>query len=139
MDINNADINHITEMLEALSEDNLSTIDFDNHRQWMTSLAERLPRLLQIENDLAILRADYEGRIAGMAKAVAAVNRNSEALKQAVSFIEALPQMDAADLVQQYRIMSARFRDAFPASFGHIPTLMKSAGSTSGKQTYHTT
>jgi len=121
LETNNIDIAHITEMLETLSEDGLSTIDFDNHRQWLSTLAVRLPELLQIDNELSILRTDYEKRIAGMTKAIAAVDRNRDALKQAVTYLETLPKMSAADLVRNYTLMSARFRDAFPTSFGSPP------------------
>ena len=121
MDTNNIDVAHITKMVGALTDDNLPTIDFDGHRQWLADLAVRLPELLRLDREMAVLRTDYEGRIAGMTKAIAAVSRNREALKQATTFLETLTEMNATDLVRQYGLMSVRFRDAFPTSFGRLP------------------
>ena len=50
-------------------------------------------------------------------KAVAVVQRTDSGLESIADYLEALPDMSASELVHQYHRTSARFRDAFGASF----------------------
>ncbi|MGH8015157.1 MAG: hypothetical protein ACREBV_03105, partial [Candidatus Zixiibacteriota bacterium] len=64
---------------------------------------------------------DYINRIGGMVKAVAAVERSHDKAADAVIYLESLSSMSAAELIEQYRRTSAKFRSAFPSSFGLMP------------------
>lgn len=134
MEKDNNQVAHMTEMLSQLTEDNLSFIDFDRHRQWLEQMAADLPQMHRASEELAVLRGDYIERIAGMTKAIAAVERRRDLLERALAYVGKLPTMSVGDLVEQYRLTSARFRDAFPTSFGqlrpHRRTLRTEAGST---------
>ena len=108
----------LTEILETLNEEKISSIDFDQ-------LAERIKAIRNslIENEgaggeLEILRQDYIRRIAGMVKAVAVANDRSTSASVALETVDSLDNMSAEELVSLYRKTSASFRTVFPASFG---------------------
>jgi hypothetical protein len=70
---------------------------------------------------LELLRSDYLSRIAGMVKAIAAVERSNDKASEAVVYLENLNGMSAGELIEEYRRTSARFRSAFPTTFGLGP------------------
>jgi len=74
-----------------------------------------------VRSELTLLRADYINRISGMVKAVAAVERSLDKATEAVGYLEKLDELNAAELIEQYRRTSARFRGAFPSTFGLAP------------------
>lgn len=78
-------------------------------------------RAEKAESELKILRDDYQNRIAGMVKAIAAVDRSRNKSNEAVQYLEALVELTAPELIEEYRRVSARFRSAFPTSFGLAP------------------
>ena len=53
-------------------------------------------------------------------EAVAAVNRHPREWQKALTYLESLPDLTAAELIEQYRKTAARFRDAFPTSFAPV-------------------
>lgn len=106
------------ELVNSLTGDNISFIDFDRLKQWLVEVAPVLGELDQLREETELMRQDYIGRIAGMTKAIAAVNRNPDGCENALAYLEALPSLSAGELIEQYRKTSARFRDAFPTSFG---------------------
>ncbi len=108
------------ELREALDAENLSLIDFDRWRQWLSEIGQILDEIRQLRDDEAVLRQDLIARIGGMVKAIAAVDRHPVEWGAAAAFVENLSSLSAAELVEQYRKTSARFRDAFPASFGLV-------------------
>jgi hypothetical protein len=71
--------------------------------------------------ELALLRADYINRIAGMTKAIAAVERSREKIGGAIDLVEQLNGFTSSELIDEYRRVTARFRSAFPTSFGLMP------------------
>ena len=73
------------------------------------------------ESELELLRTDYLSRIAGMVKAIAAVERSHDKATEAVAYLENLIEMSAGELIEEYRRTSARFRSAFPTTFGLGP------------------
>lgn len=88
-----------------------------------------LRRAEKAEFELSLLRADYSNRIAGMVKAIAAVARSYDKAAEAVGYLEKLSDLSAAELIEEYRRTSARFRSAFPTTFGLGPlALRKSRG-----------
>jgi hypothetical protein len=79
---------------------------------------------------LELLRHDYVGRLSGMLKAIAAVDRRHATGSEILAQLEALPGCSTEQLIEQYRRVSARFRDTFPASFGMVrpaPTTFEQA------------
>lgn len=103
-----------------LENEELAVLDFDELRGTLQEAANRLDASKEGGDELAVLREDYIARIAGMVKAIAAVNRRGSGLAETVELIERLPTLDAESLVSTYRRVTARFRDAFPASFGNL-------------------
>ena len=65
-----------------------------------------------------------------MVKAMAVVAPSKDACGAAVEYMESLEDMPAEGLVQEYQRVAARFRAAFPSSFGFIntPTLQAGVG-----------
>ncbi|MFQ6009010.1 MAG: hypothetical protein ACE5K8_08685 [Candidatus Zixiibacteriota bacterium] len=106
------------ELAESLTSDNISLIDFDRLRSWLLETASAFEEIVRLKEEVEHLRQDYIGRIAGMTKAIAAVNRHPDGWESALAFLETLPSLGAVELIEQYRVTSARFRDAFPTSFG---------------------
>lgn len=111
----------LAEIVTMLSEENLSLIDFDKLRTELQQLAGHLDKGQIVEDQLQLLCTDYVARISGMLKAVAAVGRNGEERADVVEILDSLQDLDAAGLVETYRRVSVRFRQAFPSSFGLAP------------------
>ena len=112
----------IVRLLEELNDKNLTMIDFD---QWTSSLEEQKQRLeswSDMNDELEILRKDYESRIRGMAKAIAVADRKQGAMAQSVELVSRLPEFSATELVDCYHRTAARFRDMFPASYTQLST-----------------
>jgi len=109
---------YIAHLLETLNDQSMSVIDFDLLRSWLVEVGDELNSHREIEDQLQLLRADYTQRIAGMVKAMAAVERKTDSWQEALSFVNSLSSLGATELVACYRRMSARFRDSFPTSFG---------------------
>jgi len=117
LETNNPHQEYIDRVTTSLTDDGMALIDFDELRQWLCDVAPVLSDIGRLQDECATLREDIVGRISGMMKAVAAVTRSDSGLESIADYLEALPQMTAQELVRQYRRTSARFRDAFPASF----------------------
>ncbi len=83
------------------------------------ALAEH-DELIRLRVGLDHMRTDYIARITGMIKAVAAASRRRNALALATEEVAALDKMTPDELIDTHRRVSARFRDAFPASFGGL-------------------
>ena len=103
---------------ELLAAERTEEIDFDQLAAWLREMMPVLSDAQKCVNSLAPLRQDYEGRIIGMVKAMAAVDRSGQGYEEAITSLEALPQLSGEELVACYRRTSARFRDMFPTSFG---------------------
>jgi len=119
----NAD--RLDQLAARLDEKSLPEVDFDLLRRTMKEAVEQERAVEAMRDELALLREDYVARIAGMTKAVVAVERGGSGPAEAIEYLESLPGMDAGGLIAQYRRAAARFRDAFPASFGHLRSLRK--------------
>jgi len=109
------------ELASLLCEEKMSVIDFDRLKSWLGEIAPILDESESRRADLAALRQDYEGRIAGMAKAIAVADRKGK-FESALALIESLPHMTIAELMACYQRTSARFRDTFPGSFA-LPSI----------------
>lgn len=109
-------------ILKAISADEISLIDFDRLSADLNRVRDAFTEMSSADADLACLRQDYQQRVSGMIKAIAAVDRKRERGKEALEMIESLPGLNAAALVHCYRTVSARFRDCFPASLGLLRT-----------------
>lgn len=122
MEKDNQDKNYIAELQASLDERGLSLIDFDRLKQWLKATASRWEQYDRTVSELAVIREDYKQRVAGMVKAMAAVDRKRDGWKQALELIDSLDDMSGRELVEAYRKTAVRFRDAFPASFGYLNT-----------------
>ena len=103
---------------ELLAAERTEEIDFDRLAAWLREIVPVLSDAQKNVDSLVSLRQDYEGRIIGMAKAMAAVDRSGRGYEEAITSLGTLPQLSGEELVACYRRMSARFRDMFPTSFG---------------------
>ena len=113
---------YIDRFLALLADENLAQVDFDRLRERLREIAGALEQADAQTEQLRLLKEDYIRRTAGMLKAIAAVRRNGDETRQELEFIEQLPSLDATALLEAYRKVSARFRDAFPTSFGYAPS-----------------
>ena len=105
-------------ILKSLSADEISMIDFDRLGADLGQIRDAMSSMTSAADELACLRQDYQQRISGMIKAVAAVDRKRDRSKDALEMIESLQELEAPELIRCYRTVSARFRDSFPASLG---------------------
>ncbi|MBD3402790.1 hypothetical protein GF420_07830 [candidate division GN15 bacterium] len=110
-----------------LADEELSAIDLDDVRATLDAAVDALSAVSSADNERDTLREDYTARIAGMLKAIAAVERNRDRRAETAALIEALSGMSGVQLVACYRQTSARFRDCFPTSFGLLQTRPSSA------------
>ncbi len=113
----------LKEVVALFDEETLPEVDFDRLRSHLADLAEHGHQLAAMHDELALLRDDYIARIGGMTKAVAAVGRRQSDVSRMLEDLELLPTLSAADLVVEYRRAAARFRDAFPTSFGPLKAI----------------
>ena len=118
MENRNEHSTYVQELVDALTGDNISFIDFDGLRNWLRETSATLDEVVKLREDAELLRQDYIGRIAGMTKAIAAVSRCPDGWESALVYLETLPSLNANELIDHYRRTSARFRDTFPTSFG---------------------
>lgn len=116
----------ITEYFAGLSrqldDGDLSLIDFDELQQHLQRFSESTSAADEIAKEYALLRQDCQQRLAGMIKAIAAVDRKRDGYESALALVDELPSLSAGDLLRRYRQVSARFRDCFPASFAGLRT-----------------
>jgi len=112
------DTTEMVELLKSLDERSMALIDFDRVKICIQEMSARTRNYESLIEGVQTLRDDYTGRMAGMLKALAAVDRKRDSWAQALDLVERLSSMTAAELVSCYHKISARFRDAFPASFG---------------------
>lgn len=113
--------NYLDELLISLSGDKLSEIDFDKLTDWLQELKASLAKSCELDSELKLMREDYLNRIAGMVKAVTIVERSSGSAEKVLAYLEDLEKLSAAELIEQYRKTSHRFRIAFPTTFGLPP------------------
>ena len=112
----------LTEAVRSLKGEELSRLDFDRMCANLMDTIDLLEKAGKDLGDLATLRQDYIGRISGMEKAIAIAGRRDGSLKNALTIIENLEILSAEELIGQYVKTQARFRDAFPTSFGLLPS-----------------
>ncbi len=134
MEKNKNDINYLTEVAALIDEATVARIDFDELKSRLINLHGRLEAQETLAAEYALLRDDCERRIAGMAKAIAAVDRKRDRLEEALALVEELPGLTSVHLLQTYRRIAARFRDSFPGSFGFHDRWDKGARSSSASQ-----
>ncbi|MCB2231186.1 hypothetical protein KQH82_10765 [bacterium] len=107
---------------EELDQDRMSLIDFDRLRETLDAAAQSLREGAVPADDLTLLREDLESRIAGMLKAIVAVDRIRDRRERTAKQVTELKSMSAEALLECYRKVAARFRDHFPTSFGVLRT-----------------
>jgi len=103
-----------------LTPGRLGRLDFDRLRDLLESQTRLLERSTGEAAERQLLRQDLIARIAGMAKAIAAVSRRAGRIREAVEYVERLDRKSAGELLEEYRLVSARFRDTFTTSFGRL-------------------
>ena len=77
-------------------------LDFDELKTCLVDLRRRLADLEDVGGELQVLRDDYQQRIAGMVKAIAAVDRRHDRTREATELVASLATMRAAELVACY-------------------------------------
>ena len=107
----------IERLLDDLGDRRLPPVDLDQLADQLRQALTQARRASELESERDLLREDLTTRIAGMLKAVAVAERSEAAALEAADRIDRLARMSAAELIRQYRLVSARFRDTFPASF----------------------
>ena len=127
---------YLDELLISLSGDKLSEIDFDKLTDWLQELKASLAKSCELQSELKLMREDYLNRIAGMVKAVTIVERSSGSTEKVLTYLEDLEKLSAAELLEQYRKTSNRFRIAFPTTFGLPPVSNNSSTGLKETQDY---
>jgi len=112
------DIAYLEEVIGLLHETGMARVDFDELRERLGALCVRLQSLEELAESHVVLRQDYEQRIGGMIKAIAAVDRKRDRWEEAAALVDELPTLSPVRLIETYRRVAARFRDCFPGSFG---------------------
>ena len=127
---------YVAHLLEMLSDEKMSVIDFDYLREWLAGVAEEMSMRQDTKEQLELLRDDYSQRIGGMVKAMAALDRKRDPWQEALSQVESLSSMGSREMVECYRMVSARFRDCFPTSFGLLRETRRNSSRTSDPSVY---
>ena len=113
-----AEIAYLEGVVRLMDDAGMARIDFDELRERLQVIGVGLAARDTLAEDHALLRQDCEQRIAGMIKAIAAVDRKRDGWSEAVAQVDELPTLESAKLLETYRRVAARFRDCFPGSFG---------------------
>ena len=113
-----SEIAYLEGVVRLMDEAGMARIDFDELRERLQAIGVELAALDKLAEGHTLLRQDCEQRIAGMIKAIAAVDRKRDNWNEAVAQVEELPTLAPAKLLEAYRRVTARFRDCFPGSFG---------------------
>ncbi len=108
----------LSEWVELLTDERTEPMDFDHLRRTLRDAAAEIRAADSVRSQLELLADDYRRRIAGMVKAIAAVDRTRDRGRQADDVIQSLTDCPAEKLIDCYRQVQARFKDFFPASFG---------------------
>ena len=119
---------YVDELRVSLEKENVSQIDFDHLKSWLSDISGLCRQVDHLNAEMRTLREDLIGRIGGTAIAVAAVERSGAAMQSVLAYLETLPTLGADELISHYRKASARFRDAFPGSFGPLVSRGKRKG-----------
>jgi hypothetical protein len=114
------DSKYLRDLLAQLHDERLPQLDFDRLGEQLTEILGRIEEMVSWRQSAELLRQDYEARIAGMLKGIAAVERKRDSLAEALRVIENLSSLSCEELLACYRRTTARFRDTFPASFGYL-------------------
>jgi hypothetical protein len=109
------------DLVASLSETGMPLIDFDQLKKWIDRQDRLTRQSEETQRDWLCLREDYCRRLAGMLKAMAAVDRRHNTGAEALELIDSLEKLTGEELVACYRRTTARFRDTFPTSFGNGP------------------
>lgn len=109
---------YLGEIVKDLADENIPAIDFDVLIIRLGEAVTILRKQENINSELELLKSDFQGRIGGMIKAMAAVDHKKASFESALEAIEQLQGLDAKALIKSYRSNSAKFRDCFPTSFG---------------------
>jgi hypothetical protein len=112
------EIAYLEGVVRLMDEAGMARIDFDELCERLQAISVELAALDKLVEGHALLRQDCEQRIAGMIKAIAAVDRKRDGWSEALVQVEELPTLAPARLLVTYRRVAARFRDCFPGSFG---------------------
>ena len=121
----NTDSEWLKTFVARLNAGDMSEIDFDEAATRLTALSEPVAHATATGDGYAMLREDYQSRIAGMIKAMAAVERSTDALAEAAHQIDELAALSAEELVALYRRTTVRFRRHFPTSYGPRTNVMR--------------
>jgi hypothetical protein len=124
---------YLGSITQALAEESVSLIDFDELSRQLVVAQQAVSALSQCSKELELLRTDYVERISGMAKAVAAAENKKEESEEMLTVCMGLETASVTQLLTNYRRVSAKFRDTFPASFGLLRT---TTGAVSRKRSY---
>lgn len=118
MERTESDLAYLERIVAAIDDTELSCIDFDELKEQLQETANRLRVAVTLAGEHAKLREDYEKRIGGMIKAIAAVDRKRDAWEDAATLAGQLSEVDIDRLLELHRQIAARFRSHFPGSFG---------------------
>lgn len=109
---------YLEDVARLIDDTTMAQLDFDELKTRLLAIGSKLTATDELADEYALLRGDYEQRIAGMVKAIAAVDRKHDVWEEALGLVEKLPVLRSADLLATYRQTAAKFRDCFPGSFG---------------------
>lgn len=117
---NELNVKEVSEMKDLLRSEKVERIDFDQLINLLGQCEQLYNNYLKISAGEELLRNDVVLRISGMEKAVAAVQRNKNAVTDAVMVVDSLDTMSDEELLKQFSRSRAKFQDTFPTSFGVV-------------------
>ncbi len=117
--MNSADTlkNEIEHLLNNLKSEAINAVDFDRVGEMLEGLQSLLCDYDRVVAELELLKRDYRRRITGMLKAVMAGRTRDGDAELAAVLADDNHAFDGAELLELHKMVSARFRDCFPASF----------------------
>lgn len=120
------ELQYWADLRKQLTPGSLARIDFDELDRHIETVIGSLTTRSQRATELALLRTDLELRLKGLLKAIAVAERSGNGLEAVSVLIDQISDLNADDLLRQYKATSARFRDLFPGSLA----LQRSLGET---------
>ena len=103
---------------ELLKSEKTAIIDFDKLVSLLHESSALYSSFEKLSEQFNTLKEDIIFRISGMEKAVAAVNQKKTDVEELTALVKNIGNLDAEQLLRQYKKSQVRFRDAFPTSFG---------------------
>ena len=93
---------HLQDLIEHMDERHMALIDFDDIKTRLAETCRLLAQTESLTDERDRLRSDLQDRIAGMVKAIAAVDRQQDRSCDALDLLATLSEQQRAAVVLRY-------------------------------------